>query len=132
MMVTLTSIWPQPLDPLHSVALSALVAALPLILILVLMGGLRKSGLFASLCGLGATGLLAILVWHMYHVLFAPGTYPMNFAWWDGRVSKNWQEEEHPLDANKPEEPEVDETPDAQDTQKDAEIPKDDETPKDG
>jgi len=45
--------------------LSALVAALPLILVLVLMGGLRKSGLFASACGLGTAGLLAILVWHM-------------------------------------------------------------------
>ena len=33
----LAVIWPQPLDPLHSVALSALVAALPLILVLVLM-----------------------------------------------------------------------------------------------
>jgi formate dehydrogenase gamma subunit len=41
---------------------------------------------------------LAILVWHMYHVLFAPGTYPMNFAWWDGKVSRKWLEEEHPLD----------------------------------
>jgi L-lactate transport len=45
--------------------LSALVAALPLILVLVLMGGLRKGGLFASGCGLGVAGLLAILVWHM-------------------------------------------------------------------
>jgi len=42
---------------------------------------------------------LAIIVWHFYHVLFAPGTYPMNFAWWDGRVSKKWMEDEHPLDA---------------------------------
>jgi formate dehydrogenase gamma subunit len=41
---------------------------------------------------------LAIIVWHFYHVLFAPGTYPMNFAWWDGRVSRKWLEEEHPLD----------------------------------
>ncbi len=61
----LAAIWPQPLDPLHSMVLSALVAAIPLILVLVLMGGLRKSGLFASACGLGAVGLLAILVWHM-------------------------------------------------------------------
>lgn len=65
MSLALTAIWPQPLDPLHSMALSALVAALPLILVLVLMGGLRKSGLFASTCGLGAAGLLAIVVWHM-------------------------------------------------------------------
>jgi formate dehydrogenase gamma subunit len=45
---------------------------------------------------------LAIVVWHFYHVLFEPGTYPMNFAWWDGRVSKKWQEEEHPLDVEAP------------------------------
>jgi hypothetical protein len=37
MSCALVLIWPQPLDPLHSVALSALVAALPLILVLVLM-----------------------------------------------------------------------------------------------
>ena len=41
---------------------------------------------------------LAIVVWHFYHVIFAPGTYPMNWAWWDGRVSKEWYQEEHPLD----------------------------------
>ena len=41
---------------------------------------------------------LAIVVWHFYHVIFAPGSYPMNWAWWDGKVSKRWQEEEHPLD----------------------------------
>jgi len=61
----LAAIWQQPLDPFHSMVLSALVAAIPLILVLVLMGGLRKSGLFASACGLGAVGLLATLVWHM-------------------------------------------------------------------
>ena len=57
--------WPQPLNPLHSMAFSALVAAIPLAIVLVLMGGLRKSGLFASLCGLGSTGILAALVWRM-------------------------------------------------------------------
>lgn len=83
MTVTHTSIWPQPLDPLHSVALSALVAALPLILILVLMGGLRKSGLFASLCGLGAAGLLAILVWHMPLALVLwSAAYGVVYALW--------------------------------------------------
>jgi lactate permease len=65
MTLAVSAIWPQLLDPLHSPALSALVAALPLILILVLMGGLRKSGLLASACGLGTTGLLAMLIWHM-------------------------------------------------------------------
>jgi L-lactate transport len=58
-------IWPQPLDPFHSVALSALVAALPLILVLVLMGLFRRSGLVSSACGLGTAILLALLVWRM-------------------------------------------------------------------
>jgi L-lactate permease len=69
MTLVAVAIWPQPLDPLNSTVLSALVAALPLILILVLMGGLRKSGLFASACGLAAAGLLAMLIWHMPLVL---------------------------------------------------------------
>ena len=47
---------------------------------------------------------LAIVVWHFYHVLFAPGVYPMNFAWWDGKVSKKWHEEEHPQDGGEAEE----------------------------
>ena len=65
----LAVIWPQPLDPLHSVALSALVAALPLILVLVLMGLFRRSGLVSSACGLGTAILLALLVWRMPLVL---------------------------------------------------------------
>lgn len=48
---------------------------------------------------------LAIVVWHFYHVIFAPDVYPMNWAWWDGKVPEHWQHEEHPLDK----------TPDAQD-----------------
>lgn len=39
---------------------------------------------------------LAILVWHFYHVIFDPDVYPFNSACWKGRVSKEWQEEEHP------------------------------------
>lgn len=41
---------------------------------------------------------LAIVVWHFYHVLFDPDVYPLNRACWDGRVSSEWYEEEHPLD----------------------------------
>ena len=41
---------------------------------------------------------LAIIVWHFYHVMFDPDVYPVNLACWDGRVSKHWQEEEHPLE----------------------------------
>jgi formate dehydrogenase gamma subunit len=41
---------------------------------------------------------LAILVWHFYHVIFDPDVYPLNWACWKGKVSKHWQEEEHPLE----------------------------------
>ena len=42
---------------------------------------------------------LAIVVWHFYHVIFDPDVYPLNWACWNGKVSKHWQEEEHPLDS---------------------------------
>jgi L-lactate transport len=58
-------IWPQPLRPAHSLGLSALVAVIPLIVVLVLMGGLRKSGLLSSACGLATAAALAIFVWRM-------------------------------------------------------------------
>ena len=57
--------WPQPLDPLHSINLSALAAALPMILLLILMGALRKSGFVAAAWGLLAAGGLAVAVWRM-------------------------------------------------------------------
>ena len=76
-------IWPQPLDPLHSVALSALAAALPLVIVLVLMGGMRKSGLFSSLCGFGTAGLLALFLWHMPGMLvFWSAAYGVVYALW--------------------------------------------------
>jgi lactate permease len=63
--VFLTPIWPQPLDPLHSSVFSALAAAIPLIVVLVLMGGLRKSGMVSSAYGLGSAAILAVAVWRM-------------------------------------------------------------------
>jgi glycolate permease len=57
--------WPQPLDPLHHMALSALVAALPLALLLVLMGGLRKSGYSSAAWALLGSLALALAVWGM-------------------------------------------------------------------
>ncbi|MFZ0211773.1 MAG: L-lactate permease [Candidatus Acidiferrales bacterium] len=65
MALALFFIWPQPLDPLHSPALSALAAIVPLVVVVALMGGLRKSGVFSSACGLVSAGALAIFVWHM-------------------------------------------------------------------
>jgi formate dehydrogenase gamma subunit len=41
---------------------------------------------------------LAILVWHFYFVIFDPDTYPLNFAFWDGKVDPHHHKEEHPLD----------------------------------
>ena len=41
---------------------------------------------------------LAIIVWHFYHVIFDPDVYPLNWACWNGKVTKHWQEDEHPLE----------------------------------
>ena len=62
-------IWPQPLAPVHSLGASAAIAAIPLAVVLILMGGLRKSGVVASACGLGTAALLALTVWRMPAVL---------------------------------------------------------------
>jgi formate dehydrogenase gamma subunit len=40
---------------------------------------------------------LAIIVWHFYHVIFDPDVYPVNFAFFDGRVSEELYREEHEL-----------------------------------
>jgi len=45
---------------------------------------------------------LAILVWHFYQVFFDPDVYPMNWAWWDGKMTLHHYREEHGLDANPP------------------------------
>jgi cytochrome b subunit of formate dehydrogenase len=41
---------------------------------------------------------LAILVWHFYMVIFDPEVYPMNWAWFDGKVSLEHYVEEHGAD----------------------------------
>jgi len=41
---------------------------------------------------------LAIIVWHFYFVIFDPDIYPLNWAWFDGRVNREHYHEEHPLD----------------------------------
>src|SRR5690349_19303958 len=83
MALALAAIWPQPLDPAHSPLFSALLAALPLFVVLVLMGGLRKSGLFSSLWGLAAAAALAVFVWRMPVVLAAASTiYGGVYAVW--------------------------------------------------
>jgi len=41
---------------------------------------------------------LAILVWHIYFVIFNPDVYPMNMAWIKGTLSEEEMAEEHPLE----------------------------------
>lgn len=41
---------------------------------------------------------LAILVWHVYFVVFNPDVYPMNASWLKGTLTEREMEEEHPLE----------------------------------
>ena len=76
-------IWQQPLSPLHSLPLSALAAALPLAVILLLMGVLRKSGLFSSLCAIITALALAFFLWQMPAQLIAwSAIYGILYALW--------------------------------------------------
>ena len=42
---------------------------------------------------------LAIIVWHLYQVILDPDTYPVNFAFLDGKMSVGHYQEEHGLDS---------------------------------
>jgi cytochrome b subunit of formate dehydrogenase len=42
---------------------------------------------------------LAIVVWHFYQVFFDPDVYPMNWTWWDGKMSFEHYRNEHALDS---------------------------------
>ena len=39
---------------------------------------------------------LAIVVWHIYFVIFNPDVYPMNWAWLTGKISEEMFRHEHP------------------------------------
>lgn len=41
---------------------------------------------------------LAIIVWHIYYVIFNPDVYPMNLAWLTGTLTEAEMAEEHPLE----------------------------------
>lgn len=77
------NLWSQPIDPLHSMAVSAIVAALPLVIVLVVMGVLRKPGYVAAAWSLVCALVLAPLVWHMPMRLALVSTaYGMVYALW--------------------------------------------------
>ncbi|HEU4520908.1 MAG TPA: cytochrome b/b6 domain-containing protein, partial [Thermoanaerobaculia bacterium] len=40
---------------------------------------------------------LAIIIWHLYAVIFDPDVYPMNFAWFDGKMREEQYHHEHAL-----------------------------------
>jgi formate dehydrogenase gamma subunit len=42
---------------------------------------------------------LAIIVWHLYQVIADPDTYPLNFAFLDGKMSVEHYQDEHGLDS---------------------------------
>lgn len=65
LIIAVAQMWPQPVAPVHSLAVSAMLAVIPLIVVLILMGVLRRSGLLSSGCGLLSAGILAIWVWGM-------------------------------------------------------------------
>jgi cytochrome b subunit of formate dehydrogenase len=41
---------------------------------------------------------LAIVVWHFYQVFVDPDVHGMNWAWWDGKMTRHHYREEHGLD----------------------------------
>jgi cytochrome b subunit of formate dehydrogenase len=51
---------------------------------------------------------LAIIVWHLYQVFFDPDVYPMNWAWWDGKMPVEHYRHEHELDTERVTEAEAD------------------------
>jgi len=42
---------------------------------------------------------LAIIVWHLYQVIADPDTYPLNYAFIDGKMSVEHYQDEHGLDS---------------------------------
>ena len=60
------TMWPQTYTPVsENLPLSALVAALPVFVVLVLLGVFRKPAWIAALSGLGAAAAVAFGVYHM-------------------------------------------------------------------
>ena len=76
-------VWPQPINPLHALALSALAAAIPLFVVLLLMGVLRKPGYVAAAWGLASTFILAALVWRMpLQLALTSAAFGLVYALW--------------------------------------------------
>jgi len=49
----------------------------------------------------GGTGTLILIVltlWHLYIVHLSPGRFPIDWSFWDGKISERQLREEHPLE----------------------------------
>ncbi|MFI5252633.1 MAG: cytochrome b/b6 domain-containing protein [Bacteroidota bacterium] len=44
---------------------------------------------------------LAIIIWHIYFVIFNPDIYPINLAFWKGTLTEEEMADEHPLELEK-------------------------------
>lgn len=42
--------------------------------------------------------MLTIVIWHLYYMIFAPDTYPMNWSWITGNITEEDFKERHPLE----------------------------------
>jgi lactate permease len=75
--------WSQPIAPLHGLTLSAVAAALPLVVVLVVMGWLRRPGYVAAASGLVCSLALACFIWHMpvYLALLSMGFGAVYALW---------------------------------------------------
>jgi formate dehydrogenase subunit gamma len=42
---------------------------------------------------------LALFTWHVFNVHLKPGKFPGSMVWWHGRITREEQEKEHPLES---------------------------------
>ncbi|MGO8790924.1 MAG: L-lactate permease [Terriglobia bacterium] len=81
--LVLAFVWPQPLAPVRNLGISALFATLPLAVVLIMMGGLRKSGALSAALGLATAFVLALFVWGMpLRLAVLSGLYGFAYAAW--------------------------------------------------
>jgi len=48
--------------------------------------------------GTGTLILIVLTLWHLYIVHLSPGRFPIDWSFWDGKISERQLREEHPLE----------------------------------
>ncbi len=48
--------------------------------------------------GTGTLILIVLTLWHFYLVHLSPGRFPIDWSFWDGKISEKQLQEEHPLE----------------------------------